>query len=388
MTSSCFVTIQRTRHASLHSKASLHIHMRNIFPRNILTPSCCKLNTSSDSSNSSKKSRRPPRPPTPGPSELPILDASPFLDSTLYIKKSSKASHTIGGIDATKRLLTGQKQVRSWIWRKDEETCRQGIGGRPKGVEFGLVGHGVPCQLLQDHVDTAWELLNDLERINTPKGTTTDEKQVVECDFYNGNGWLDFDWIKVHLRDGEKLNYPTQHSSSHGITSNSKPLQINSHHIKLYLTVMRRMSNVFGSILISGKDNNSTSGHDIQINPDKYWKKDVPTPMQHWRATIKRGFIYPPSVTGPFRQYDVTLGWTGPPIVELFPGKCGDDLMASVPSFVRITLQGIPTVFWGKNKEDDGEEGDVTNRDDMVPVSLAFEACFEQLRDIMEKKDE
>ena len=62
--------------------------------------------------------------------------------------------------------------------------------------------------------------------------------------------------------------------------------------------------------------------------------------------------------------------------------------MSSVPSFVRVTVQGIPTVFWDENKDDDCEEDNVTNRNDMVPVSLVFEACFEQPLKMIERKDE
>jgi len=199
---------------------------------------------------------------------------------------------------------------------------------------------------------------------------------VVECEFYNVNGWLDFDWIKIHTRDG----------SSHGIYANSAPIEINSHHVKLYLTVMRRMSNAFGTILLAGKDN-SGSTCDTQINPDRYWKKDIPTPMQNWTATMKRGFVYPPSVTGAFSQYDVTSGWTGPPIVELMPGNLSGKVN-SLPSFVRVTVQGIPTVFWDENDDEDCEEGKVTSRNDMVPVSLVFEACFEQPQQIIDRRGE
>ncbi len=74
--------------------------------------------------------------------------------------------------------------------------------------------------------------------------------------------------------------------------------------------------------------------------------------------------------------------WTGPPIVELISSTGGsggadcqtegdgdndDDDDHDQPRFVRVTLQGIPSVFW---KEEEW-------RDDMVPVSLVFEACFE-----------
>jgi len=102
---------------------------------------------------------------------------------------------------------------------------------------------------------------------------------------------------------------------------------------------------------------------------------------------MKRGFVYPPSVTGAFSQYDVTSGWTGPPIVELMPGNLSGKVN-SLPSFVRVTVQGIPTVFWDENDDEDCEEGKVTSRNDMVPVSLVFEACFEQPQQIIDRRGE
>jgi len=92
--------------------------------------------------------------------------------------------------------------------------------------------------------------------------------------------------------------------------------------------------------------------------------------------------VYPPSVTSTysFDSYDQRGGgkesgeyWTGPPIVELISSNGHVIEKNDNPSFVRVTLQGIPSVFW---KEEDCD-ADV-RKDDMVPVSLVFEACFEQ----------
>jgi hypothetical protein len=107
--------------------------------------------------------------------------------------------------------------------------------------------------------------------------------------------------------------------------------------------------------------------------------------------------------------------WTNPPIVELIPG-CGEIMTSSSengtsttrgPSFVRVTIQGIPSSFWndkdgsssnGNNSngsDDDSSRGETnsidkgyqsnngncgSDRDDMVPVSLIFEACFQEGR--------
>ena len=113
--------------------------------------------------------------------------------------------------------------------------------------------------------------------------------------------------------------------------------------------------------------------------------------------------MYPPSAThgsyvNAFDSCDERGGkgrefWTGPPIVELVPvpkanndahGPMGEEnsvdvdvdanvgIQKSDVSFVRVTLQGIPSVFW---KEEGCDSDNV--KDDMVPLSLVFEACFE-----------
>ena len=121
--------------------------------------------------------------------------------------------------------------------------------------------------------------------------------------------------------------------------------------------------------------------------------------------------------------------WTNPPIIELIDTTSTNNVKSSVktddsitevsefgnhtkgPSFVRVTIQGIPSFFWkhhtsntkhgtsstitttsaASTEEDcenqiktttksggnmpDGERGN-NDRDDTVPISLIFEACF------------
>lgn len=55
-------------------------------------------------------------------------------------------------------------------------------------IGFMVVGHGVPYQLLQDHVDCAWNMLNDASTHGD-----TEEGEVVECNFYNDTKNRNFD---------------------------------------------------------------------------------------------------------------------------------------------------------------------------------------------------
>lgn len=334
----------------------------------------CGIHTNS---HSRSKNRNPPGPPNVGPLELPTLDASPFLDSTLYIKKSSKASHTIGGVEATRRLLLGQNEVRSWIWNKEDQLSTdlsKNIGKKKRHIEFGLLGHGVPHQLMQHHVDTAWQFLNDLQNLHdmnvirdkSDYPDEGDEQEVVECEFNNVSGWLKFDCVKVQERDGKRFKYPFNYSAEQ-----SEDLERS---IELYLTVMKRISNAFGKILISGPN----SYGEIQITPDNYWKKEIPTPMRYWSVTLKRGFVQPSSVARAQTNVDATSGWTCPPTVQLIPGIDASGHKNRFQGFVKVIVQGIPSVFWKDVNEDEDWCGEMINkkRKHMVPISLCFEASF------------
>jgi hypothetical protein len=386
-------------------------------PSNNFTSDSSFSSGSSPSNNARFPRRRqnPPRPPS-GSSPLPTIDASPLMNPNVYIKRTSKASHSIAGPDATKRLFSAKDKICSWIWNQilhgDKavpliDTHKDSAGnainnGNDSNAEetetsigFMVVGHGVPYQLLQDHVDCAWNMLNDA----STRGST-EEGEVMECNFYNDTKSLQFDWIKLRKRDNTISNYPLN-TNTHVQNHNTDQ--------ELYLTVMNRLSTTFGTIL-------ETQPPPTTINTDKYWKKDILNPMSCWRVTFKRGFVFPPSATSTSFDNESHFShggkvkeerrefWTGPPIVELIPArkrthgrgmvmvngleleleldgeKEGEDSHdksekeESNANFVRVTLQGIPSVFWQEQESDSGVR---VRKDDMVPLSLVFEACFE-----------
>lgn len=317
----------------------------------------------------------------------------------MYIKKTSKSAHSIAGPDATKRLLIAQHKICTWIWNQvglleGSNVDGDGDGGvkttypmddesleddesENNSLGFMLVGHGVPYLLFQDHVDCAWDMLNndsirDKKSNGNESSSAVDSGEVVECTFSSDTGKLSFDWIKLRKRDNTVAKYAI---------SNDRQSQSE----QLYLAVMNRMSTTLGKILLTQPLPNSPT-----INADRYWKKDISTPISHWRATFKRGFVYPPSATSSysFDSCDHRGGgkgrgeyWTSPPIVELIPRNGGvhehdmnveEEGEGGNPSFVRVTLQGIPSIFW----KEENRNSDVI-KDDMVPVSLVFEARFE-----------
>ena len=300
--------------------------------------------------------------------------------------------------------------------------------------------------------------------------------------------------MNIRNREGHtySISNPLQ-NNSYGSISASEADMIDGlrHSVDLYLTVMNRLSRTFGTILQEPRNNNHNT---ISHNSKRYWKHDKSIPIQYWKATIKRGFEYPPSATmfssdflllednfdihggsssnnstsggasGKSKENDKdaqnnsTSGsndsnkvrsdensntsisyngnpgklnprvrrarcgygeWTNPPIVELIDST-NQSMAGRGPSFVRVTIQGIPSFFWNesssttststtatatttastdihaeevgtassdkdKEREDSGDSGDdgadrknglEFDRDDMVPISLVFEACF------------
>lgn len=110
---------------------------------------------------------------------FPILNLSALLDSTEYCRKSALRSgtSTISGGDATLRLLRGREAL--------VDVLRNGCVDRKKKrgppQPHAVVGHGVPYQLLQNHVDMADSLL-------------THHDLSAECSFNNFQGDLSFKW--------------------------------------------------------------------------------------------------------------------------------------------------------------------------------------------------
>lgn len=288
--------------------------------------------------------------------------------------------------DASFSSNHGQQESNDGISNKFRELDFQSMKGGNSNLGFMLVGHGVPYQLLQDHVDCAWNMLNEIPSLSKKKDGTVgnsnvDDGEVVECVFHNDSKRLDFDGVQARTRDNVIFHHPQTTAFS-----NSSLLARFNADQELYLTVMNRFSTTFGTILQTQPPPTPSSN----INTDKYWKRDILNPMSCWRATFRRGFVYPPSATS--TSFDSFLNahdgkvkegrefWTGPPIVELFPaynfnvGQMGNSCSTN---FVRVTLQGIPSVFWQEQECDSGSLFRVRKDEfNMIPLSLVFEACF------------
>ena len=147
---------------------------------------------------------------------LPILDASPILDPKSFCtQRSASAAGGTGGVttvsggDAAKRLVRARKEVVQLVRgtllqsnlafsnSRGEDRVLGSSSGEDvsdgKGKAFGLCGHGVPVQLLRDHLDAA---LMIFERVGIDESAHPGSVggRAVKCSFNNFNGNLCFDW--------------------------------------------------------------------------------------------------------------------------------------------------------------------------------------------------
>lgn len=106
--------------------------------------------------------------------EFAIVDASPLLDPLDYCRRSAFPSGTASrsGTDAALRLLRGKQSFFQTMSSEVEQNP-----SRP----YALVGHGVPKQLLQEHINMADTLLSL-------------QGDAAKCSFNNLDGDLSFDW--------------------------------------------------------------------------------------------------------------------------------------------------------------------------------------------------
>jgi hypothetical protein len=194
---------------------------------------------------------------------FPILNASVLLDTQRYIVRSGKfpATTTKSGTDAARRMLRGRKEwlqtVRKHVARgrhpattttsTGSSSQRQGGGGA-----YEIQGHGVPRQLLQNHVDFATKLLKRHRAWTVDFGAppSTTSKIISSSSIFRDTK----DWtMQVLGMDGDPSSYrtapvlraeagvsATDYDSSTG--DNCMPQYDDAHSLQLYLTVMHRLA--------------------------------------------------------------------------------------------------------------------------------------------------
>ncbi len=236
-----------------------------------------------------------PRKPKSG--LLPVLNASSLLHTKSYCVKSAKNS-TKSGTAAARRLLRGQHDFL--------QVVRKLV---PVQHKFLLKGHGVPSQLLEEHIHLANDVLSYYN-------------DAVACSFHSLSDSVER--IRIRTEGGNQVaSWPPKASRLEYSWDES---------LQLYLKVMQRMAKRLGDVLISPPIKENTH------EPSATWTKDEydnefdsvflssSTKPHHWNVEFARLS----------QSYDIL---PEPVItVEFTPILYGP----SAPGHVRLQLRGQP----------------------------------------------
>ena len=158
---------------------------------------------------------------------LPLLNVMVLLDPQRYVK-SMNSSTVRSGTEAARRILRGRQEWLKTVRKHAERGLDQSsiplwpnklsysMDGMIRRASYRLTGHGVPRQLLQDHIDYAGSLLS----MNQATSVVLASK----------------DSIRVRRPDGSHHNAPVPEDS---------------HSLDLYMAVMERITRTLAIVLHS-----------------------------------------------------------------------------------------------------------------------------------------
>lgn len=205
------------------------------------------------------------------------VNVSPFLDPEDYSKKSSffGASPTKDGTLAAIRLNQGKKTLVELLQDNIKEHNRKQQTKSSKennaGVEprsFVIIGHGVPKQLLQQHVDMADFLLKYFTNASY-------------ISFKNNSGG-DLERMEVYPKKGKR-------------TLEQWPFEPNSnsdHQKQLYLTVMDRIAVPLNEVLWTSVSKTPQVEQDVD-DDFVMSSTSLPASLKEWKVDLLRGSEYP-----------------------------------------------------------------------------------------------
>ena len=257
--------------------------------------------------------------------DLWTANLSPLLDPLNYCRKSAffGGTPTRNGTAAARRLLEGKQKVVDEL--RDEILGRAPRKPRP----YAVVGHGVPKQLLQAHVDMASLLL-------------IQHKHAAAVSFKNFDGDLSLERLIVRSAGGVNRAEPFPPADPDNVDW--------EYQMELYLTVMTRMTSVLSDIL--WPDNPIPEENEEEDDDDfvRSSTMSVAKPCR-WNVELLRG-------TGNPSISMLT------PIVEWTPPE-GDSKLGQMC----IQLRGLPTAPHPKPSN--------KRRQKPVEVTLIFRAFFQ-----------
>lgn len=273
--------------------------------------------------------------------KLPIVNAAAILDKNTYCKKSAFPGGvtTKSGHEAAKRLLRGKKDLVDMI--------RGTIVFQQSQRPFCLTGHGVPPQLLQDHIDMADAILQNFDEPTECQLTSNLGDSISSTDPSCP------DSMTIRRQDGQTRvwAWPPQRLLQRSTKEeNAEKLHDVSQNwdnsLVLYLAVMDRLSREMGT---------STVGSYLHRESRKYWK-----------VKMHRGMAYSDELIS--RPDDEEDG-RPVPILEWNPLSSAKTTNNEHPH-VSIRLQGTPQ---RTNNEAVNDESPVQNS-----VTLIYDAIFQE----------
>lgn len=273
---------------------------------------------------------------------LPILNASALLHTKDYCVHSADSRTSTSGLGAARRLIQGKHDFLKVLRQLVHDTQQR----------FVLQGHGVPHQLLQEHVELANALLTHHENANScafhyhprqsgpPTASNDDDDTNKNC--------LER-WMRILQHDGSHrvVKWPP-------IASNNNNMLQWQESMQLYVTVMHRLATKLGTAVLIQSETATTKEHqkdkdDLDENVvDDYdnefhaaTHQDDAAP-HHWNVEFARAPNTHFNVPEPLK---LTVAW--------MPIPKGP----SAPGHVRLQLQGSP-------------------RQGGAAVRLSLDACF------------
>ena len=201
------------------------------------------------------------QPSTPSAlSLLPSLHASAILDCQQYCKRSANAAPSKSGTEASRRLLRGKKQFLTLVRKLVSRQAMTTTINNNTPQSYRLVDHGVPNQLLQDHVDLASVLLlaESASDNGLSKGHGTRSSHC-SIQFMSN---MDNNQTAKHMTNPPVRNEPhpvdcmqvrRRHGRTKSTTTSTQTVAVPDMYqdrLQLYLTVMHRIARKLGSVIV------------------------------------------------------------------------------------------------------------------------------------------
>ena len=314
--------------------------------------------------------------------KLPILNASALLHTRDYCVHSANSQSTLSGTGAARRLLQGQADFLQVLRQlvhvlplslqeenKNNPNTTKKQQQQPQFVRqrqrFVLQGHGIPHQLLQEHIQLADALLKYHNHAVSCAFHTLFPRPDIHQNTTTNTGMER--WMRVRQVDGSHrvVAWPPPPSSSNDAYSE----QYWTESMQLFLTVFQRLVNKLGvSVLVipsdkPEKDNDHGSTTTTTDHDNNSTNKGVVP--HHWNVEFSRhdnsfhnhrNNHNDPDSSSSAMDLRLTVEWT--PI----------DHGPSAPGHIRLQLQGTPIA----TSDRDNESSTVS----AAPVRLAVDASF------------